>query len=368
MKVVILHPPLYPVNHKFFNMLGQHIDLIVYNFGEYPRLHQNWSSAKFKNENKNYEMKIFGKGPISFKTQLNPSMLYHLMKDKPDIVISVAFWIPSLYASIIKKMLGFKFLIITDAIIETEKNISRLKKVIRKLICSNTDGLISASQLTTQYLGLLCSNIPIYSSLQTIDVREWNNEITKLENKDFLREELQLPKDKSILLGVGNFIDKKNWEAVFRQMKNLNESFFVLIGEGELENKYKKYIEANNLEDKIVIIPRKDGIELKKYFKASDLFIFPSHYDQFGYVVPEALCSGLPTVCTKYAGASSLIENGLNGYVINPNETFTNEIKMIISDLVDFQKNSRESIKKFTLENKVYEFVDIFNTLGVRNK
>jgi len=127
MKILILHPPLYPVNHKFFNILGKYADVIVYSFGEYPRLHQHWTIHEMKKKATNYKIKVFGKGAISFKTQMNPSFLNELRIDKPDFVISVAFWFPSLYSSLFKKVLGYKFLITTDAIVETEKNISYTK-------------------------------------------------------------------------------------------------------------------------------------------------------------------------------------------------------------------------------------------------
>ena len=363
MKVVILHPPLYPVNHNFFNLLGKHTKLTVYNFGEHPRLHPSWNIHNLKKEAINYDIKIFGKGSINFKTQINPSWVKELIKDKPDFVISVAFWIPSLYASLLKRVFGYKFLISTDAIVETEKNISSTKKRIRQVICKNTDSFISASSLTSEYLSSLCPNVTIKESLQTIDLEEWNDGFRKLPVKDKLKEELNLVKGKTVLLGVGGVTETKNWLAIFKQIKSLENCMFVLIGSGELEESYDDYIKTNNLKDVVKIIPRRDGQELKKYFKASDIFLFPSLGDRFGYVVLEALASGLPVVCTKYAGASSLIEDGFNGYVVDPHNDFYKELKSIISNLEEFQKNSSLSINKFTLENKVVEFLTILENV-----
>jgi len=363
MKVVVLHPPLYPIDHKFFNLLGKYVDLTVYNFGEYPRLHQGWKSVNFVNEKNSYKIKFFGKGAISLKTQLNPSMLWHLAKDKPDVVISVAFWIPSLYASLVKKILGFKFLIKTDAITATDKSISRSRYRIRKIICKNTDAFISASDLTSEYLKILCPKVPIELSLQTIDIEEWLNNIDTLPNKNILRKELNIPQDKTILLGVGGLTEKKNWMAVFRQMKHLDDCYFVLVGAGKEEKNYRDYIEEHNLDNVIKLISRKEGIELVKYFKMADIFIFPSLYDQFGYVVPEALASGLPVICTEKSGASSLIKDGLNGYIVDPHQDFYNEIKLVITNLKSFQENALLSIGKYSLSNKVEEYLNILGKM-----
>lgn len=364
MKVVVLHPPLYPINHALFNLLGQYVDLTVYNFGEYPRLHENWSIYNFQKQVKNYEIKIFGSGPISYRTQIDPRFILELKKDKPEIVISVAFWFPSLYASLLKKIFGYTFLISTDAILETEKNISKTRKFIRRIICRNTDAFISASNLTSEYLSYLYPNIDIKFSLQTIDVNTWTRALNSLPRKRLLRDELDLPTDKTILLGVGGFTVKKNWEAVFNQMEELNDCIFILIGSGELKNEYENRINMD-LKDKVRVVSRKEGIELKKYFKASDIFIFPSLYDQFGYVVLEALSSGLPVVCSKNAGASSLIQDGKNGFVIDPNKEFSDEIKIIISNLEGFQQAAPHTMEKFTLENKAEEMLDIFRAIYV---
>lgn len=364
MKVVILHPPLYPVNHNFFNLLGKHIELTIYNFGEYPRLHPSWNIHELKKEATNYNIKVFGKGPISFKTQINPSWIKDLMNDKPDYVISVAFWIPSLYASLLKKIFGYKFLISTDAIQETEKNISKPKKYIRRLICKNTDSFISASSLTSKYLVSLCPKIDIKESLQTIDLNEWNKGFTELSAKKELREKLNLEIDKTILLGVGGFTDKKNWHTMLQQIKSLENCIFILIGSGELEKEYDDYVQTNSLQDSVKVLSRKNGQELKKYFKASDIFIFPSIYDQFGYVVLEALASGLPVICSENSGASSLIKNNKNGFIIDPNKHFTNEIKFIIPNLTTYKKEAFLTMKKHTLENKVVEMLDILKKTG----
>lgn len=364
MKIVLLHPPLYPINYTFYNILSKHAEIVVYSFGEYPRLHQHWTVHEMKNKATNYNIKIFGKGPVTLKTQLNPKVIRELIFDKPDIVISVAFWFPSLYASLFKKLLGYKFLITTDAIVETEKNISNSKNKIRQLICKNTDMFLSASSLTTEYLSMFCSNTKIKDSLQTIDTIEWKKEFNNLSSKNNLRKKLDLPMDKTILLGVGGFTSKKNWKSMFEQIDKLENIIFVLIGAGELQNEYYSFINTSNLTSKVKILTRKEGLELKKYFKASDIFIFPSLYDQFGYVVLEALASGLPVICSKNSGASSLIVNGKNGFVVDPEFEYIEEIELIMKDINIFQKEAFLTMEQYTLENKVDEWLSVFKQLN----
>ena len=61
MKVFILHPPLYPVNHKLFNELGELCDLTVLSFGNHPGLHSNWLVKDFISPEQFKKYEVFGK-------------------------------------------------------------------------------------------------------------------------------------------------------------------------------------------------------------------------------------------------------------------------------------------------------------------
>ncbi len=218
MKVVFLHPPLYPVNHEFFNILGKYVELTIYCFGEYPRLHKSWSIDKFENSENSYKLRKYGKGAISLKTQLNPLFIKDLIKDKPDFVISIAFWIPSFYSALLKNILKFKFLILTDAINETEKNISFGKSILRKILFKRTDLFLAATELTRKFLKQ--NNAESKLLFQSINIGNWIKQYDKLDDKENLKKELNLESLDKIILGVGAFTDKKNWEYVFNQLDN----------------------------------------------------------------------------------------------------------------------------------------------------
>jgi glycosyltransferase involved in cell wall biosynthesis len=55
------------------------------------------------------------------------------------------------------------------------------------------------------------------------------------------------------------------------------------------------------------------GEELAKHYASADVFVFPSLTETFGNVVPEAMASGLATLCFNYAAGQQLIQHGTNG-------------------------------------------------------
>ena len=367
MKVVILHPPLYPMNHKFFNELGKKIDLVVYSFGNYPGHHSTWKVKDFISPNNNYQLKILEGNTnlkrlaVSYRLQLNPSFIKKVKLEKPDVLISIAFWMPSFYMALVKNWMKYKLMIITDATQKTESKIKGFRHLLRKHIARKTDTFIAASDLTKEYLQYEFPKVNIETSLQTIDLNAWLDRIQSLESKKEIRQEYGIPEDVNVLLSVGNFIERKNFKSIIDQLPFLDNTLLLLIGGGELEEDLKQQAIELGVGDKVQLIPRQEGDNLKKYFKLSDVFVFPTKEDAFGYVAMEALATGLPMICSKHAGASTLVEEGVNGFIIEPDEPYYDKVIQTLENLKSMSKNSEASIKKYTLENKVNEFCEIFN-------
>lgn len=70
------------------------------------------------------------------------------------------------------------------------------------------------------------------------------------------------------------------------------------------------------------IVGFKEGNELKQQYLNADAFVLPTRGDTYGVVVHEAAASGLPLIISTAAGAChTLVEHGINGYRIEPDQT-----------------------------------------------
>jgi glycosyltransferase involved in cell wall biosynthesis len=58
--------------------------------------------------------------------------------------------------------------------------------------------------------------------------------------------------------------------------------------------------------------------ELVEAYQQADLFVFPSVVEGFGQVLLEALACGLPILSTTHTAAPDLIEEGIQGFVVEP--------------------------------------------------
>jgi glycosyltransferase involved in cell wall biosynthesis len=102
---------------------------------------------------------------------------------------------------------------------------------------------------------------------------------------------------------------------------------------------------------------------VEKYYQASDVFTLPSLYDPFGLVGIEALAAGLPSAVSIQSGCSSLIEEGVNGSVINDPTSaaqIENSLEKIIRDagtLQAMKSKARDSVSGCTWD-KVWNAYD----------
>lgn len=70
--------------------------------------------------------------------------------------------------------------------------------------------------------------------------------------------------------------------------------------------------------DRVLIRPNVSAEELVAAYQAADLFVFPSVAEGFGQVLLEALACGLPILSTTHTAAPDLIENGRQGFIVEP--------------------------------------------------
>lgn len=364
-KVVWLQPPMYPVNHQFFNCLAENVDLIIYQIGDHPNF-------KIDDEeifsNKKYTHRLINDFTYNSRKNSSLKFLKFLRNDNPDVVVSVAFWIPSFYLALVKNIFSFKLIITTDATSYTEKNINSLKNLSRKFISYKSDHFIAASSFTKSYLANFIKGYKISISRQTIDTKKWMSRAKKFNDKNHLRNFFSIPLDKVVLLGVGRFEERKNWDKLIETVLELPDSFYlILVGEGDLEKDYNDKIKRKGIEQKISILPWMKNDEILQFYCLADIFVFPSLKDHFGFVIPEALSSGLPVISSKYVGASEFITNGFNGFVIDPDSDFKDKIYQISTNSTLFRKNSFISAQRYSLQNRADEHLNIFKKVLQNN-
>lgn len=146
-----------------------------------------------------------------------------------------------------------------------------------------------------------------------VDLERFNPENRKLYREE-MRRHFSIKKEEFVVLFVGSGFERKGVEYLLRAVELIPEPITVMIvGKGS-EKRMRRFIKKQRV---IFCGPQK---EIHKYYAVSDIFAFPTIYEPFGNVHLEALASGLPVITTKLSGASEIMRDGVQGFVINQPE------------------------------------------------
>jgi UDP-glucose:(heptosyl)LPS alpha-1,3-glucosyltransferase len=171
------------------------------------------------------------------------------------------------------------------------------------------------------------------------------------QEKAELREELSLPQDKIILLfAAGNF-KIKGLEQAIRSVSKIKESsrdkILLLALGGDTEEPYMALAKELGIAENIQFPGKKKN--MRDYYSASDLLLYPSMYEPFANVCLEACACALPVLTTRLNGSSELIEDGVNGYLLE-NADELDKMTKCIEDFTEQNESEKESFIAKALE------------------
>jgi glycosyltransferase involved in cell wall biosynthesis len=123
------------------------------------------------------------------------------------------------------------------------------------------------------------------------------------------------------ILSVGRFSDpRKNIRYLFKaysilksEMESLPRLF--LIGSQPPDKKDFRYADSLGILDQVNYLPNVSTSELIKYYQGAQLFVLSSSEEGLGMVIMEAMACGLPVVSTDSGGPSTLIKDGIEGFL-----------------------------------------------------
>lgn len=148
------------------------------------------------------------------------------------------------------------------------------------------------------------------------------------ERREEARRRLGIPPDAVCLLNMAhNYRRKGVWELMewVRGLRQQGMDAHLLVagrGTGGRQRRKARTLASRHGITEAVHMPGAVH-PATEAFAAADVFIFPTWHDAFGFVVLEAMASGLPVVTTPYAGAAEVVEEGVSGFVVHPDDAAT---------------------------------------------
>jgi len=100
-------------------------------------------------------------------------------------------------------------------------------------------------------------------------------------------------------------------------------------------NSLMDYINKNNLINNVKFMGLLDESQLMKEYAKCAIFVLPSLSETFSLVVAQALASAKPVIATHVGGLPSIINDGVTGFLLKPNDVYTfaeRIIKLLLDD------------------------------------
>jgi teichuronic acid biosynthesis glycosyltransferase TuaC len=150
--------------------------------------------------------------------------------------------------------------------------------------------------------------------------------------------------DKSYkIIAVGNLKAEKGFDLLIDSVKaligrNYDIQVFI-IGCGIEEKKLAKQIDTLGLAKNIKLAGGLDNKTVRNLYPLFDAFVLPSYSETFGIVYLEAMFAGLPVIGVKGQGIDGIIQNGIEGLLVNPND------KVDLAEKIEYMINNPDIMK-----------------------
>lgn len=150
----------------------------------------------------------------------------------------------------------------------------------------------------------------------------------------------------------------KGIDFLIKAMEKLPDAKLVLVGDGAHRKMMMKLAKKLNVDDRVTFTGFVSQEELWANLLEAEVFVMPSRknmHEGTNRATVEAMMAGLPVVVTSAGGFSYLVNDGVNGFVVEPENV--DQLADAISKLLQDKKlrekmgtANKEKAKQFTVD------------------
>ncbi len=228
-----------------------------------------------------------------------------------------SFWIACFAA----KSRGIPVLISSDSSSLRQREGKRWKTLIKPFILGHVYGYVDVLMAASQpvrdlamHLGKPREEIVIIRSGVNKDA--WLARFMDFD-RDAVRASWNVPNSAKVVLYCAKLQPWKRPLDLLRAFAKASVpgSYLVFAGEGPQRPALEREVVSLGINDRVRILGFINDSQLPGAYKAADLFVLPSEYDQCPLVIPEAMFSGLPVLLSDaVTGRLEMIDPGNSGY------------------------------------------------------
>lgn len=181
-----------------------------------------------------------------------------------------------------------------------------------------------------------------------------------------------LDTQKPVIMFVGRLDPFKGPDLLLKAASLMQEDAQLVIVGGKLSGdpeltQLRKQAKELKISQRTHFLGAQPQSELPGLYSAADILIVPSYHEIFGMAAVESLACGTPVVATRAGGLMTIIENGVNGYLVPRCPGFFAErLDTLLTSphlLQEMQAAARPSIEQFSWKEVANQVYDLYDTL-----
>lgn len=165
-----------------------------------------------------------------------------------------------------------------------------------------------------------------------------------------IRKELSIPSDDFVFCFVGRFTQEKGFSELLSAFKQLpNNAYLLLVGSQDDRLPLTQSI-SYELEAHPRILKTGWVNDVRPLLAISNVLVLPSYREGFPNTPLQAGSMGMPSIVTNINGCNEIIQNGFNGWVVDPKSSTALAKAMLdamkFEDMEQLGINARNNIKQ----------------------
>lgn len=168
------------------------------------------------------------------------------------------------------------------------------------------------------------------------------------------------------LLCVARLVPAKNHALLLRTVARLRESgrdvSLTLVGDGPLRGALEERARELGISQRVRFAGRRT--DTPAFYRDCDLFVLLSDYEGMPMSIIEAMASGLPVVATRAGGVAELVDDGVNGALVEADAAAAAEaIAAICDDPALYARLSDGAVRTsshYSAEAMMEKYVDLY--------